>query len=171
VSHSSLPKPFRISAFGILPCLLVLTLHPSAFSGTWCFTWDPPVCTNQIVAYKLYSGPCPRGYTNSITVLTNRAAIPVYPGAPVYFAVTAIDTAGLESDFSNELLLWNDIGKSNLVVTVSTTGTNLLWSAAPRGPWTATNRTAINLTNPISPRFWRARGPATNRVTITRTRF
>ncbi len=133
--------------------------------------WDRPVCTNIIAHYHLYSGSHSGGYTNSLNVLTNRHPLPKYPGHPVYFAVTAVDTFGLESDYSNELGLWLDAHKTNLQVTVTTTGTGLLWSPSPTGPWTYTNRTTLVFTNPPGARYFRSRGPTANHVTVTPIRF
>jgi hypothetical protein len=65
--------------------------------------WDRDVGTN-IAGYKLYYGVACRTYTNTINVgnQTNATVSNLAAGTVYYFAVTAYDTSGVESDYSNE---------------------------------------------------------------------
>lgn len=65
--------------------------------------WDATPGTN-IAGYKLYQGPAPRFYTNVVDVgnVTSHLIRNLKLGVTYYFAVTAYDRIGLESDFSNE---------------------------------------------------------------------
>ncbi|MBI5507290.1 MAG: fibronectin type III domain-containing protein [Deltaproteobacteria bacterium] len=71
--------------------------------------WDPPTtntdgtpCTD-LAGYKLYFGDQSRTYTTTIDV-GNRTTFTIFdlPAGVHFFAVTAYNTAGAESDFSNE---------------------------------------------------------------------
>src|SRR5437879_4633464 len=65
--------------------------------------WDPSTSTN-VAGYHIYYGVASRSYTNSISVdlATTATVSGLLEGVTYYFAATALDTAGLESDFSNE---------------------------------------------------------------------
>jgi regulation of enolase protein 1 (concanavalin A-like superfamily) len=65
--------------------------------------WDPS--PGVVAGYRLYRGGVSQVYTNSVTVgnVTSNTAAGLVPGVTNYFAVTAYDTNGLESDFSNEI--------------------------------------------------------------------
>jgi len=65
--------------------------------------WDPSP-SGSIVGYRIYYGTNSRAYgfvTNAGLVQTQRVTLP-HPGR-WFFAATAYDTIGLESDFSNEV--------------------------------------------------------------------
>ena len=78
------------------------------------FAWTPPTTDtsgqalgSRLAGYTLYYGPSPRTYSSSIEIndpqaseYTDTGQVP--PGL-WYFALTARDTGGLESDFSNEV--------------------------------------------------------------------
>ena len=66
-------------------------------------TWDEVVSPN-LEGYKVYSGSQPREYGEPVTigkVTTHTITIP--DGKTIYFAVTAFDGDGIESDYSNEV--------------------------------------------------------------------
>lgn len=97
----------------ILTALLSITLM---FSATTLFSlpttnapsvtlaWDAPVGTNVIVGYNLYYGSATKNYTNIVSVgKTNQTTITLARGKTYFFAVTDIDTNGLESDYSSEI--------------------------------------------------------------------
>ena len=86
--------------------VFVIGLH-SAPAGT-----RPPRTTNvtlkwdrnsepDIAGYKVYYGMTPGVYIPVQTVKTTTATIAVPNGSVFYFVVTAIDSAGLESPFSD----------------------------------------------------------------------
>jgi hypothetical protein len=65
--------------------------------------WDP---NSEVVAgYRVYLGEASRSYGTTYNVgnQTNIEIAPLQPGKTFYFAVTAYDTNGLESDFSQEV--------------------------------------------------------------------
>ena len=66
--------------------------------------WDPSPGSG-IAGYRLYQGAASRTYTNVIAVgnATTRTITSLASGATYFFAVTAYDTNGLESDFSSEI--------------------------------------------------------------------
>lgn len=68
--------------------------------------WTASASVNTVVGYRVYYGASSRGYTNSSTIgnVTN-ITVTLDPNQQgiYYFAVTARDAAGLESDFSNEV--------------------------------------------------------------------
>jgi hypothetical protein len=58
----------------------------------------------DIAGYKIYYGTSSRAYTNTVDTgsETSATAVNLVEGATYYFAVTAYNNAGLESDFSDE---------------------------------------------------------------------
>jgi class 3 adenylate cyclase len=97
----------RITALTSILCgiLATLTSVSSLSAGTVTLAWDPSPDAS-VVAYKVYYGPTSRSYTNSIQVgnVTNASIAGLIAGATYYFGATALDSSGLESDFSNETL-------------------------------------------------------------------
>lgn len=102
--------------------------------------WKPS--TDPVVGYRLYHGPASGTYTNSIPFPGTNAHLVVPPGTN-YFAVTAVDANGLESDFSNEVCWTNAI---RLYLHAST---NL------SGPWKLIGLTYEDLDVNSTSRFYR----------------
>jgi hypothetical protein len=96
--------------------------------------WDAPTATN-VIAFHVYWGVASRQYTNLATVSgTNFARIATLAwGVTYYFAATAIDTLGLESDFSNEISYTTPAGPAppSLRLALSPDGKLILGSAEP----------------------------------------
>ncbi|HOX56040.1 MAG TPA: Ig-like domain-containing protein [Candidatus Paceibacterota bacterium] len=67
--------------------------------------WDKSPSTNVIAQYKVYYGVAKNTYTNSVSAGTNLtvSVSNLVVGATYYFAATAVDTFGLESDYSTEV--------------------------------------------------------------------
>jgi hypothetical protein len=59
----------------------------------------------SVVGYKIYFGPAPSSYTNSVTVgnVTNTVISNLVATVTYFFAATAYDGSELESAFSNEV--------------------------------------------------------------------
>lgn len=77
--------------------------NPTPLTVNWSLEWDPSPGPD-VIAYRVYYGPLPGSYTNgSIVVGGTSAVIPVNVLLPLFYAVTAISTNGLESDFSEEI--------------------------------------------------------------------
>jgi hypothetical protein len=96
----------RLFKFGIgfgvvLACLSACTLARAVSSASlqWDLNTDP-----SIVGYNVYYGGESRSYTNVLSVGNlNNAMIPgLVEGKTYYFAVTAYNASGEESDYSNE---------------------------------------------------------------------
>jgi hypothetical protein len=66
--------------------------------------WDPSA-TPTVTGYKIYVGTASRVYQAPITIgnQTTYTVTGLAPGSTFYFAATAYDTNGNESDFSNEV--------------------------------------------------------------------
>ena len=66
--------------------------------------WDPSP-GSAIAGYRLYEGGASRTYTNVIAAgnMTNATVSGLASGGTYFFAATAYDTSGLESDFSSEV--------------------------------------------------------------------
>jgi hypothetical protein len=91
-----------ISCVFALAGLLVFAAGAKAGSSV-TLTWSPSGDPNT-AGYKVYFGGASGNYTNSITVgnVTGFVVAGLADGATYYFAATAYDDTGDESDFSNE---------------------------------------------------------------------
>jgi hypothetical protein len=88
--------------FGIGVC--VATAPSTAFAtGSVTLAWNPSISTN-VAGYKIYYGLACSVYCNTISVgnSTNVTVTGLVEGATYYFAATAVDALGIESQFSNE---------------------------------------------------------------------
>jgi hypothetical protein len=86
-------------------CQLVVNAPTIGTAGlTWAAATDP-----NVTGYRVYFGNAPRSYAQSLGAGINTGTTPSYnvtslqSGKLYYFAVTAIDAAGNESPFSNEV--------------------------------------------------------------------
>ena len=89
--------------------LIVIALAVSAQGQTSVtLAWNSSTGTN-IVGYKIYYGAASRTYTNTNNVgnVTNATISSLISGTTYYFAVTAYNTSGLESDYSTEVVYTN----------------------------------------------------------------
>jgi hypothetical protein len=90
----------------VIGAVLVFVALPLPVHGQRSVTlaWDPSA-SSGIAGYRLYEGGASRSYTNVIAAgkATTATASNLLSGASYFFAVTAVDTNGLESDFSNEI--------------------------------------------------------------------
>jgi hypothetical protein len=76
----------------------------TAFAGQVTLAWDPVVAP-ALAGYKLYSGTSSGAYTSTVDVrnVTTYTLTGLTDGATYFFAVTAYDTVGNESGYSNEV--------------------------------------------------------------------
>lgn len=80
----------------------------SSMSNAAVLTWDAVAATN-LSGYRIYFGTAPGRYLQapgqglSVGNVTAYTLIGLSNGARYYFAVTAFDTAGNESGYSNEV--------------------------------------------------------------------
>jgi hypothetical protein len=85
--------------------LFLAAIIPSVRAQTSVtLAWDPS-SSSGIAAYRLYQGGASRTYTNVIAAgnATTATTSKLVNGSTYFFTVTAVDTNGLESDFSNEI--------------------------------------------------------------------
>ena len=91
---------------GYLGVVLLVTALATAAQAQSSVTlaWDPSP-DSAIGGYRLYEGAASRTYTNVIDVgnVTTATVTGLVDGVTYFFAVTAYDTNGLESDFSGEI--------------------------------------------------------------------
>jgi hypothetical protein len=88
-----------------LSALIVAALTASAQGqGSVTLAWDPDA-SGSVAGYRLYDGVVSRAYTNVIDTgtATTQAVTGLTVGVTYFFAVTAYDTNGLESDYSAEI--------------------------------------------------------------------
>ena len=90
--------------FGIGVC--VATVPSSAFAtGSVTLAWNPSISTD-VAGYRIYYGLACGVYNSTISVAgstaTNATVTGLVEGATYYFAATAVDALGIESQFSNE---------------------------------------------------------------------
>ena len=76
----------------------------SCLASSVTLAWDPSP-GSDIAGYNIYYGPHTQVYTNTTPVgnVTNATIGGLLLGATYFFAATAVNTSGLESDFSNEV--------------------------------------------------------------------
>lgn len=103
ISHRS-----KRSVFELIVCGLSILWFPlpALSSQNVTLAWNL-VTNTDIVGYEIYYGPACRTYTNKITLtgnVTNATITGLGEGATYYFAATALSHAGLESDFSGEVV-------------------------------------------------------------------
>jgi hypothetical protein len=89
---------------GLLICIVWCWSVLASGQSKVGLAWDASADIS-VVGYRLYYGGSSRGYTNFIDVgAKTSASVPgVRQGVPYYFAVTAYDSTGLESEFSDEV--------------------------------------------------------------------
>ena len=97
----------RRAALIVLLWGICLALIPSRSlaAGTVTLAWDPSSGTNVIAGYNIYHGTASGTYTNvtSAGTATTLSISNLVEGATYYFAATAVDVFGLESDYSTEV--------------------------------------------------------------------
>jgi hypothetical protein len=95
----------RVARSIVLAAAVVASfLSASAWGGSVTLAWGPG--TNTAVAgYHVYYGGATLTYTNMVAVgdVTNATVSGLVGGAEYFFAATTVDSAGVESLFSNEI--------------------------------------------------------------------
>lgn len=116
----------------LLGFLLALLLLPIAWAGQVTLTWDPNL-EQDLAGYRVYYGSSSGVYTNFVEVgAVNLGTIPnLKDGAVYFFAVTAYNSEGLESDYSNEVALTiSSVVPPTVTFTRPTAGQNFTAPAA-----------------------------------------
>lgn len=127
-------------------------LPPTATPQPITFAWDP---VSAVAGYKFYQGSGSRFYTNSVTVgdATTYAITNVDRTIANYFAATSYDVNGIESDYSNEVLLPLIPPPTNVV----TFSVQILASTNVNGPYAVFKTLpAFSVTNPLGADYIRA---------------
>ena len=93
----------RAHCFAILGVFIVFCSYHHVFAGDVSLAWDPSI-SEDVVGYKIYYGNFSGSY-HSFRTVTSRTDYTVtgLPDGTYYFAVTAFDSAGNESGYSNEV--------------------------------------------------------------------
>jgi len=108
-------------AFRRLAGLLTLWLAttPLAAFQSVTLAWDPNP-EPDVRAYIVYYGTAPRTYTASTNVgnVTTATVYGLTEGLTYYFAITATNTTGLESNLSNEVTNAIPVAGTNMVPTI-----------------------------------------------------
>lgn len=102
---TSLANRMRGSAYvALLSLLLALSSLTSFAAPSITLAWDPSA-DPSVVGYKVYYGVGTRNYTNSLSAgsATTFTVSNLVIGRTYYFAATAYDTNGIESDYSSEV--------------------------------------------------------------------
>jgi subtilisin-like proprotein convertase family protein len=116
----------------------IVTTSTNKLFNTITLAWDPSA-DPSVVGYKVYEGSASRNYTNSMSAgSATTFTISAPAKVPYYFAATAYDTNGIESDYSTEVM-------TNNFVVLSTTNytTNIVYSTN----YTYTTNSSTMLTN------------------------
>ena len=123
--------------------------HPQTVTLAWSNSPDPTV-----VYYNLYQGGAARVYTNFYAFIFATNYTITNPGQGVFhFAATAVNTVGLESDYSNEAI-WTNLPPppvTNFLLSVT-----ILQSPDLTNWTTFTNLSPVQATNSGQPVYWRA---------------
>ena len=106
-------KTLKFSCFVVLLTCCVLFFPPTnaLLADTVTLTWDPPTTNadgtalTDLAGYKVYYGNASRSYSSVNPVIDNVTTYTSPDLAPgtYFFAVTALDAAGNESAYSNEV--------------------------------------------------------------------
>ncbi|HEV2394230.1 MAG TPA: fibronectin type III domain-containing protein [Verrucomicrobiae bacterium] len=96
----------RLVAAGLIAGWMGMTAQnvPAQAVANVTLAWDPSPSSN-IAGYRVYSGTISQAYNNVTDAGTNTTATvsSLLVGMTYYFAVTAYDSLGLESPFSQEI--------------------------------------------------------------------
>ncbi len=136
--------------------IFILLSAATVYAGEATLTWDPPTTNadgtplTDLAGYKVYYGTESGNYSQSIDVgnVTTYTVSGLTNGQTYYFAVTAYDTSGNESDYSNERAKTIESSSSTPVPDI--TVTDSIGSATdlemPFGDVTAGNSSAKTVT-------------------------
>lgn len=150
----------------VLAIIAILFMVSSSYALT--FVWDANT-EPELVGYKFYIGTAPRVYFNPFdlgNVTTYSRTDFLTDGTVYYFAVTAYDKYGIESDYSNEVVWSLDltppvITSANMTRTIGSPIANITATATDKKGvtgWIITTTSTKPLANDSR---WTATLPAT----------
>lgn len=110
----------------LMPISMLTAPAAEPFDVTLGWSWEQEPAdagTNggKAVAFNVHWGPASRFYTNSSLVSNTQAVVTLYSGAEYHLAVTAISDLGLESDYSQELVIRDEPPFTNWITTITCT--------------------------------------------------
>jgi Fibronectin type III domain len=113
----------------------------TAFAGTITLAWDAPTTNTDgtpltdLAGYKIYYGPTSGSYTNTLDVgnVTTSEVNDLTDGNTYYFTVSAYNSAGVESSFSNEVSKTLPSSQSNLTTFTITATADIGGTITPAG--------------------------------------
>jgi PKD repeat protein len=102
VLNRSKARLARFHPAALFALLMLLTLD--AFAASVTLAWDP-VTTAPVSGYRLYYGVSAGNYTTKIDAgnVTTQSVANLTEGSTYHFAVTAYDSSGAESGYSNDV--------------------------------------------------------------------
>ena len=102
--------------------MLLIFVATSVMAADVTLQWDPN-SEPDLAGYKIYYGTASRTYGEPIDVgnVTTYTAKDLEPGTKYYFAATAYNEDGYESDYSNEVMWGIPTAPSNFRITVTVT--------------------------------------------------
>jgi len=151
-AQPALPKSIKTDTNAAPQALVATNLLPTLpapeplRNGSVTLAWNPSPDAS-VTGYRLYWGGTPGAYTNSAAVgkaLTSTVRN-LIEDVTYYFAVTAYDSTGVESPFSNETSY-----KAGVEVALSMSG----WTISSPGYFGRTNELVICTNLSASPRVW-----------------
>jgi len=99
--HSKQMRPSSLPV--LIAALLILAFSVPAFAADVTLSWDPN-SESDLAGYRLYYGTASGVYGMPITLgIQTTFTITNLPPGTYFFALTAFNTSGLESGFSNEV--------------------------------------------------------------------
>lgn len=103
-NYPALPRLLLSLSFLLL---ILIFFTQSAHSRAVTLAWDPNSPSENIAGYRLYYGSESRNYTSMIDIMngTLKKISKLSKGQYYYFAVTAYNQDGQESDLSEELMV------------------------------------------------------------------
>lgn len=92
-------------ATALVAVSLLLLSNIPVNSGSITLGWDPSPDAAHVQYYMIHIGNAPGQYNawTNAQLRTQQTVTNIMPGRSYYFAVTAVGTNGLASDFSNEV--------------------------------------------------------------------
>jgi hypothetical protein len=126
---------------GLLLCITMLMHAATALAGTATLGWDPPTTNidstplTDLSGFKIYYGIAPGNYTTTLDVgnVTTYQVSNLSDAATYYFIVTAYDTSGNESSYSNEISKTTSSPQQYIVTTTKTGSGSGLITSSPAG--------------------------------------
>ncbi len=103
-------KKWKVGFLSILFGVVLIAVPHLVWGASATLSWAPNT-EGDLAGYKIYYGPSSRTYTNSLDVgLSSTPTTPTHTltdlldGKTYYFALTAYNTSGIESNFSGEAM-------------------------------------------------------------------